>query len=219
MDVVFQENSIGNESQTETNNQEVGALDLKGINLDPSGDELLEAEVMVVPQSEGIPRPTYELELSNRVKYPLSHYVSNQHLLDSNQSFINQLSVLSIPNSVQEALADLRQQRRITTLIFCVDDMVVIRNDTEEMKALQEYLFREFEIKDLGLLKYFPEIEVSRSNKGNFLSRRKYALDLLHETRMLACQLADTLVEEGLKLCIEVDQVPVDKGKYQRLVG
>lgn len=49
--------SSGNESQTETNNQEVGALDLKGINLDPSGDELLEAEVMVVPQSE------YEFEI------------------------------------------------------------------------------------------------------------------------------------------------------------
>ena len=36
---------------------------------------------------------------------------------------------------------------------------------------------------------------------------------------MLACQPIDTLVEEGLKLCIESNQVPVDKGRYQRLVG
>ncbi|XP_057465217.1 secreted RxLR effector protein 161-like [Actinidia eriantha] len=36
---------------------------------------------------------------------------------------------------------------------------------------------------------------------------------------MPACQPTDTLVEEGLKLCAEVNQVPVDKGRYQRLVG
>ncbi|XP_058003644.1 uncharacterized mitochondrial protein AtMg00810-like [Hevea brasiliensis] len=92
-------------------------------------------------------------------------------------------------------------------------------NDPEERKALQEYLFREFEMKDLGSLKYFIEIEVSRSKKGIFLSQRKYALDLLQETSMSACKLADTPVEEGLKLGIESDQVPVDKGRYQRLVG
>ncbi|KAK2993896.1 hypothetical protein RJ640_012770 [Escallonia rubra] len=34
-----------------------------------------------------------------------------------------------------------------------------------------------------------------------------------------ACQPVDTPVEEGLKLRIESNQVPVDKGRYQRLVG
>lgn len=59
---------------------------------------------------------------------------------------------------------------------------------------------------------------MSRSNKGMFLCQRKYALDLLRETGMLACQLANTPVEEGLKLCVESNQVPVDKGTYQRFV-
>ena len=36
---------------------------------------------------------------------------------------------------------------------------------------------------------------------------------------MSACQPSDTPLEEGLKLEIETDQVPVDKGRYQRLVG
>lgn len=36
---------------------------------------------------------------------------------------------------------------------------------------------------------------------------------------MSACQPADTPVEEGLKLCVETNQVSVDKGRYQRLVG
>ena len=36
---------------------------------------------------------------------------------------------------------------------------------------------------------------------------------------MLACQPTDIPVEERLKLCVETNQVPVDKGRYQRLVG
>ena len=58
--------------------------------------------------TKGIPKPTYEPELSSKVKYPMSHCVSNYHLSESNQSFVNQLSTVSIPNSVQEALADPR---------------------------------------------------------------------------------------------------------------
>ncbi|KAK9186936.1 hypothetical protein WN944_018325 [Citrus x changshan-huyou] len=110
-------------------------------------------------------------------------------------------------------------QGKITALIVYVDDMVVTGNGEEEREALQKYLSREFEMKDLGALKYFLGIEVSRSKGGIFLSQRKYALDLLHETGMTACQPIDTPIEEGLKFCITSDQVPVDKGRYQRLIG
>ena len=58
--------------------------------------------------NRGIPKPTYEPELSTKVKYPVSNYVSNHHLSKSNKSFVNQLSTVVIPNSVQEVLADLR---------------------------------------------------------------------------------------------------------------
>ena len=36
---------------------------------------------------------------------------------------------------------------------------------------------------------------------------------------MLGCQLVDTPIEEGLKLCVEPNQVSTNKGRYQRLVG
>ncbi|RVW28177.1 Retrovirus-related Pol polyprotein from transposon TNT 1-94 [Vitis vinifera] len=66
------------------------------------------------------------------------------------------------------------------------------RNDPEERKALQNYLSRKFEMKDL---------------------------DLLQETGMSGCQPVNTPIEEGLKLCVEPNQVSTDKGIYQRLVG
>ncbi|RVW93163.1 Protochlorophyllide reductase, chloroplastic [Vitis vinifera] len=112
-----------------------------------------------------------------------------------------------------------KQHGKITTLIVYVDDMVVTGNDPQERKALQNYLSREFEMKDLGFLKYFLGIEVSRSSEGIFLSQRKYALDLLQETGMSGCQPVNTPIEEGLKLCNEPNQVSTDKGRYQRLVG
>ncbi|WJZ80856.1 hypothetical protein VitviT2T_000733 [Vitis vinifera] len=112
-----------------------------------------------------------------------------------------------------------KQHGKITALIVYVDDMIVTGNDPEEIKALQNYLSREFEMKDLGPLKYFIGIEVSRSSEGIFLSQRKYALDLLQETRMSGCQPVNTPIEEGLKLCVEPNQVSTDKGRYQRLVG
>ena len=51
-------------------------------------------------RTRGIPTPTYEPEISSNVKYPMSHYVSNHNLSESNQSFVNQLSTVSIPNNV-----------------------------------------------------------------------------------------------------------------------
>nr|CAN61235.1 hypothetical protein VITISV_003186 [Vitis vinifera] len=48
--------------------------------------------------NRGIPKPTYEPELSTKVKYPISNYVSNHRLSESNKSFVNQLSIVAIPN-------------------------------------------------------------------------------------------------------------------------
>ncbi|RVW58364.1 Retrovirus-related Pol polyprotein from transposon RE1 [Vitis vinifera] len=112
-----------------------------------------------------------------------------------------------------------KQHGKITALIVYVNNMVVTGNDPEERKALQNYLSREFEMKNLGPLKYFLGIEVSRSSEGIFLSQRKYALDLLQETGMSGCQPVNTPIEKGLKLCVEPNQVSTDKGRYQRLVG
>ena len=77
---------------------------------------------------------------------------------------------------------------------------------------------KEFEVKDLGTLKYFLGMEIARSKKGISVSQRKYTLDLLEETGMLGCKPSKTPIELGNKeKMFEGD--PVDKGSYQRLVG
>ncbi|XP_052621798.1 uncharacterized mitochondrial protein AtMg00810-like [Lactuca sativa] len=97
--------------------------------------------------------------------------------------------------------------------------MVVTSDDLDEQAALQSYLSQEFEMKDLGPLKYFLGIEVSRSKAGILLSQRKYTLDMLQETGMSGCKPSDTPMIEGLKLKNEERDVPTDKKRrYQRLV-
>jgi hypothetical protein len=110
-------------------------------------------------------------------------------------------------------------QGKVTALIVYVDDIVLTSNDHGEMQNLKHRLANEFEIKDLGTLKYFLGIEVARSKHGIFISQRKYILDLLKETGMLECKAIDNPVEVNVKLG-ECGKSPlVDKGRYQRLVG
>lgn len=77
---------------------------------------------------------------------------------------------------------------------------------------------KEFEIKDRGPLRYFLGIEVVRSDKGIFISQRKYILDLLEETGMLGCRPADSPIEVNHHLCSGVGN-SVEEERYQRLVG
>ncbi|CAL9028637.1 unnamed protein product, partial [Prunus brigantina] len=74
-------------------------------------------------------------------------------------------------------------------------------------------------MKNLGLLKYFLGIEVARSKHGISLSQRKYILDLLSETGMLACKPAATPMEQNHKLGENLDRFPTNKERYQKLVG
>ena len=103
------------------------------------------------------------------------------------------------------------QNGKITALIIYVDDMIITENDDEEITNLQKHLASEFEMKNLGGLKYFLGIEVARSQHGIFLSQRKYILDLLAETEMLECKPTDTPIAQNERLSIHDNQILTDK--------
>jgi Reverse transcriptase (RNA-dependent DNA polymerase) len=112
-----------------------------------------------------------------------------------------------------------KNYKKIIVLIIYVDDMIITENDEEGIRELEEKLFKEFEMKHLGGLKYFLGIEVTRDKEGIYLSQRKYILDLLCETGMLDCKPVDTPMMPNLKLEAYTDHTPTNVDKYQRLVG
>ncbi|CAL9001453.1 unnamed protein product, partial [Prunus brigantina] len=82
-----------------------------------------------------------------------------------------------------------RMDGKITLLIIYIDDMVVTGDDVVDMGKLHKYLASKFEMKDLGALKYFLGIKVTRSTTSTCLFQRKYVLDLCTDTSMLGCAL------------------------------
>jgi hypothetical protein len=111
------------------------------------------------------------------------------------------------------------RKKKVTTIIIYVDDMIITRDDIEEISRLKEQLPAQFEIKNLGRLKYFLGIEMAKSWRGILLSQRKYMLDVLFEVGLLKCKPADTPIVQYHKLTEHTDQVPTNKGRCQRLVG
>ncbi|CAA6663055.1 unnamed protein product [Spirodela intermedia] len=86
-----------------------------------------------------------------------------------------------------------------------VDDIIIIGNDSEEIKAPSANLSQRFEVKTLGKLKYF----FSDSHQGIFIPQQKYILNLLQETGKVNCK----------PLGPGEDSPSVDRGQYQCLIG
>ena len=72
---------------------------------------------------------------------------------------------------------------------------------------------------DLGMLKYFLDIEVTQSEDGIFINKTKYANDVLKRFRMMNCNPAVTPIATGTKLSKEDDGSKVNPSLYKRLVG
>ncbi|KAK8919343.1 putative folate-biopterin transporter 2 [Platanthera zijinensis] len=93
-----------------------------------------------------------------------------------------------------------RRGAQVSILIIYADDIIITGDDLEEIGHLKEQLDKEFEVKDLGKLKYFLGIEVAKSRQGIFISQRKYTLDLLDKTGMLGCAPVDSPIEANHKI-------------------
>lgn len=55
----------------------------------------------------------------------------------------------------------------------------------EETKT---FLDKKFNVKDLGALKYFLEIEVSCMRERLFFSQKKHVMDILEDNGMMGCR-------------------------------
>ena len=83
---------------------------------------------------------------------------------------------------------------KVVVLIVYVDDIILTGNDKTKLTFVKKKLADDFQIKDLGTLKYFLGMEFVRSKSTIFVNQRKYSLDLLKETDLLGCKIAKTLL-------------------------
>ncbi|XP_019433441.1 PREDICTED: uncharacterized protein LOC109340258 [Lupinus angustifolius] len=92
-------------------------------------------------------------------------------------------------------------------------------NDLREIQIVKNLLNEKFNIKDIGNLKYFIGMEVPRSKEGISLCQRKYTLDLLEDTGLLAAKPATTPMDSAIKLHENSGPIHPNPTAYKRLLG
>ena len=106
-----------------------------------------------------------------------------------------------------------------TALLVYVDDIVLAGNNMTEIASVKALLDSKFCIKDLGSLRFFLGLEVARSKEGIVLNQRKYTLELLEDSGLLASQPANTPCNPSVKLSSEGSPPYTDVSAYRRLIG
>ena len=61
----------------------------------------------------------------------------------------------------------------IIPLVVYVDDILITESDSKGIVSLKSFLHSQFHTKDLGMLKYFLDVEVMRSKQGILLISTK----------------------------------------------
>jgi hypothetical protein len=104
-------------------------------------------------------------------------------------------------------------------LLLYVDDIVLTASSSTLLERVQQRLFAEFSMKDLGALHYFLGISVERSPSGFFLSQKKYAEELLDRANMVHCRSVSTPVDTHSKLPADGGAPVAAPSEYRSTVG
>ncbi|XP_019086215.1 PREDICTED: uncharacterized protein LOC109126808 [Camelina sativa] len=111
-----------------------------------------------------------------------------------------------------------RGPTRLHVLVY-VDELSISSNDPTLTTKFKAYMSQCFHMKDLGILKYFLGIKVSRAQEGIYLSQRKYALDIISECGLTGSKPFDTPIEQNHTLGKDDGPLLDNPAQYRRLVG
>jgi len=125
----------------------------------------------------------------------------------ANKDWFAKLSIFFISVGYTQSMNDYYlfinySERSFTTILVYVDDITLAGNNKEEIDRIKQALNKTFKSKDLGDLKYFFSLEVTRSKKGIMMNKRKYALKLLKDASLLAYKLANTPMDNLVKFLL-----------------
>jgi hypothetical protein len=107
----------------------------------------------------------------------------------------------------------------IIIIIIYVDDSIITGDNDVDISDLKKLLKQKFEMKDLGELCYFLDIEVIQSPKRIWLLQRQYALNKLSEYGMTGCKPISIPLEQNVKLSANEGNLMEDTTMYRHIVG
>ena len=122
--------------------------------------------------------------------------------------------------SPSETSLYIKQEKEGNILIVClyVDDLIYTGTNPISVEKFKQSMMNQFEMTDLGLMKYFLRIQVQQSKGKIFISQEKYVDDLLKKYRMVNCNPTSTPLVINKKLKLEDDNPKVNVHMYHSLV-
>ena len=121
--------------------------------------------------------------------------------------------------SHEHALYTKKSGGNVILIAFYVDDLIFSDNNDEIIEEFKSMMTQEFEMADLGLLKFFLGFEVKQGETGIFISQETYAKEILKKYKMENCNPVSIPMELGAKLSKYDEGERVDANRYQSLVG
>ncbi len=112
-----------------------------------------------------------------------------------------------------------KKNHGIVVIVIYVDDLIITRDSDADIFDLKKLLKQKFEMKDLGKLRYFLNIEVIQSPKWIWLLQRQYALNKLFEYGMKGCKPISIPLEQNVKLSADERDLVEDTIMYRCIVG
>ena len=106
-------------------------------------------------------------------------------------------------------------------LLHCsyVDDVAIASNNPKVVLDFIILSNDRFRLKDLGPLKYFLGLEIARSTKRISICQRKYALEILEDSGLLASKLISFPIERNYKLSKDEGILLSDSTSYRRFIS
>jgi len=88
----------------------------------------------------------------------------------------------------------------IVLLSIYVDDLIITGSADKLITDIKIKLSQEFEMKDLGEMRYCLGLEVWRNDGRTLITQRKYTNEVLKRFHMNGCKVVNTPLEQNIKL-------------------
>ena len=121
-------------------------------------------------------------------------------------------------DSEQTLFTKIQQGKRLIISVY-VDDLIYTGDDEAMINDFKVSMMREFEMSDLGKMKYFLGIEVVQFDEGIFISQKRYALEILKRFGMEGSNEVQNPIVPGSRISKDENGVKIDSVFYKKLVG
>lgn len=122
-------------------------------------------------------------------------------------------------HSEQTLFTKTNSKGKILVVSVYVDDLIYTADDEVVMSDFKQSMMKEFDMSDLGAMRFFLGIEVLQNTNCIYTCQRKYALDVLKRFGMEDCKAIYSPLVPDSKLHSDEGGVEVNETYFKRLVG